>query len=112
MGEIRQRSAPLHNFTDLGEVEAALEALIKRDDQNLVVKLPRQVGMKESRYAHLLSGPISAEEMIEMQRSEPPQSREKGDSDRIARLEEESAALRQRFDDLERQFTDFKNQFE
>ena len=112
VGEIRQRSAPLHTFTDLVEVETAIEALTKRDDQNLVIKLPRQAGMKESRYAHLLSGPISEEEMADMRRSDSPASKGRGDGDRIARLEEETAALCRRFDELERQFTDFKKQFE
>ena len=111
-GEIRQRSAPLHTFTDLSEVETAIEGLMKRDDQNLVVKLPRQTGMKESRYAHLLCGPISETEIAEMLRTDSPAAKMRGDSERIARLEEDTVGLRQRLDDLERQFTAFKKQFE
>ena len=109
-GEIRQRASPLHTFVNLSEVDEALESLMKRDDQNLVVSLPRQPGMKEVRYAHLLCGPISQTEMNELLRGDQP-ARPRGD-DRVGRLEEETTALRQRLDDLERQFIAFKKQFE
>jgi hypothetical protein len=57
VGEIRGRSGRLHEFASIGEVESALQGLAARSPQPLVVRMPRQPGFKESRYAHLLAGP-------------------------------------------------------
>ncbi|MGH7945220.1 MAG: YceH family protein, partial [Opitutaceae bacterium] len=57
LGELRTRSERLFTFDTMPEVEEALNALASRQSQPLVVKLPRQPGTKEPRYAHLLSGP-------------------------------------------------------
>ncbi|MBK8815072.1 MAG: DUF480 domain-containing protein [Methylococcaceae bacterium] len=54
-GELRNRTERLCKFTDVNEVEAELESLMARDEP-LVVKLPREPGKRESRYAHLFSG--------------------------------------------------------
>ncbi|HEU4391154.1 MAG TPA: YceH family protein, partial [Blastocatellia bacterium] len=48
-GEVRQHATPLHHYLDLADVEAALEALIDRDDQVLAAKLPRPMSTKEPR---------------------------------------------------------------
>jgi hypothetical protein len=58
-GELRIASERLHRFADLGVVEAALGELARRDGQPLVVHLPRVPGARESRWAHLLSGPVA-----------------------------------------------------
>lgn len=52
-GELKARSERLHPFTELSEVERALEGLI---DQGHVARLERRPGQKEERYAHLLGG--------------------------------------------------------
>ncbi len=54
-GELRTRSERLCKFADVSEVEAELEALSNREEP-LVVKLPREPGRREQRYAHLFSG--------------------------------------------------------
>jgi uncharacterized protein YceH (UPF0502 family) len=54
-GELRTRSERLCKFTDVTEVEAELESLMARDEP-LVMKLPREPGKRESRFAHLFSG--------------------------------------------------------
>jgi uncharacterized protein len=60
-GELRSRASRLGHFNDVGEVEAALERLARRDDGPFVVRLPREPGRRESRYAHLFSGePVMA----------------------------------------------------
>ncbi len=60
-GELRSRASRLGHFNDAGEVEAALERLARRDDGPFVVRLPREPGRRESRYAHLFSGePVMA----------------------------------------------------
>ncbi len=57
-GELRSRADRLHDFEDLGEVEAALRALASRDEP-LVEEQERQPGQKERRWAHRL-GPSAA----------------------------------------------------
>jgi hypothetical protein len=54
-GELRSRTAHLHNFESLAAVEEILHRLATREEP-LVVKLPRAPGTKESRFAQTLSG--------------------------------------------------------
>src|SRR5215216_5001378 len=60
VGEIRTRGSRLFEFQSLEEVEATLNGLASRSPP-LVVRLPRQPGQKEARYAHLLSGEVAIE---------------------------------------------------
>lgn len=53
-GELRSRTNRLCSFDDVTQVDAALAALIEQGPY--VVKLPREPGKRESRYAHLFSG--------------------------------------------------------
>src|SRR2546428_12726666 len=62
VGEIRTRGSPLYEFTGLEEVDETLRALSTRDEP-LVMKLPRQPGQKESRFAQLLAGPVQSEDL-------------------------------------------------
>lgn len=57
-GELRARSERLHAFADNGEVVAALDTLIERDGDPLVVRLPRVQGRKDSEYMHLFAGEV------------------------------------------------------
>jgi len=69
-----------------------------------VKKLPRTAGLRESRYAHLLSGDVAVEDGA----LEPAPSRASGRdevAERIAALEQELAQLR-------REFEDFRGRFE
>jgi uncharacterized protein len=59
-GELRSRAARMASFADAGEAEAALEALANREAGALVVRLPREPGRRETRYAHLFGGPSAA----------------------------------------------------
>src|ERR1700689_740301 len=58
-GELRGRTERLHRFEEISDVLAGLQKLTDREP-SLVTVLPRQPGTKESRYAHLLSGPVDA----------------------------------------------------
>src|ERR1700729_410879 len=58
-GELRSRTDRLHRFDEIAEVLAGLQKLMEREPA-LVAVLPRQPGTKESRYAHLLSGPVES----------------------------------------------------
>src|SRR5918993_705715 len=111
VGEVRGRTGRLHNFADLGEVEATLDGLAKREEP-LVTKLPRQAGRKEARYAHLLGGMPAVEEEAEEQRGGARESRAGGGGDRVARLEAEVEALRGEMAELRQRFDEFQKQFE
>ncbi|MCZ8129815.1 MAG: DUF480 domain-containing protein [Steroidobacteraceae bacterium] len=54
-GELRSRAQRLASFADLGEVEATLARLAGREDGPFVVRLERQPGARESRYAELFT---------------------------------------------------------
>jgi uncharacterized protein YceH (UPF0502 family) len=66
----------------------------------LVVRLPRQAGQKEVRFAHLLSGEISVD-VSEPEPLEHPNN-----------LEERIDELQKEVRDLQRQFAEFRKQFE
>ena len=63
VAELRINSDRLHRFADISTVEAYLQELAARPDGALVVELPRRPGERETRWAHLLSGPLSAAQM-------------------------------------------------
>jgi uncharacterized protein len=112
VGEVRGRTGPLYSFESLSDVEATLEGLIEREGQNMVMKLPRLTGMKESRYAHLLGGPIAVEEIEVALRTESRTGKAQALEERVNNLQEEVAALRQELTGLKQQFEEFKKQFE
>ena len=115
VGEVRGRTGRLYEFAELREVEETLDALAHRDEP-LVVKLPRQAGRKEARYAHLLSGPPGIEEAGEEQPGHaaprPPSSTRAAEGERVARLEAEVETLRTEVAELRRQLEEFRKQFE
>jgi uncharacterized protein len=112
-GELRSRTPHLYNFTDLAEIEEALQHLATRTEP-LVLRLPRQPGAREARYAHLLSGQINVEELAAAvtPKPEPARTAAPADNERLARLEGEIAALQQELAELKQQFAAFKQQFE
>ena len=60
-GELRINSERWHRFADISSVEAFLDELRERSEEKggpLVVLLPRAPGARESRWAHLLCGPV------------------------------------------------------
>ena len=111
VGEIRGRTGRLYEFKELEEVELTLQALMTAE-RPLAVKLPRQPGTKESRYAHLLAGEIQIEEREASPRLEPATLEVRQENERLARLEDEVARLRAELADLSQQFIEFKKQFE
>jgi hypothetical protein len=57
-GELRTRTERLCKFRDIHEVESTLDQLIQRDDGPFVMKLPREPGKRETRFAHLFGSEI------------------------------------------------------
>jgi len=60
-GELRGRTERIHRFDEISDVLSGLQKLAEREP-SLVAVLPRQPGTKESRYAHLLCGPVDSVE--------------------------------------------------
>jgi uncharacterized protein YceH (UPF0502 family) len=108
-GELRSRAERMHHFDDLGQVQATLQRLSQRDPA-VVILLQRQHGMKEARYAHLLSGAVRTQEAEQSIR--PIANQRGGDSGRITELENEVAKLQSDVSDLKQQFAAFRKQFE
>ena len=109
LGELRERTGRLHQFSGLGEVQETLDSLMRREDP-LVMKLERQAGQKEARFAHLLSGEIDVEAFAAAQVSRV--SRSSPDPGRIEKLEGEVAGLRADIEGLKQAFQEFQKQFE
>ena len=106
-GELRGRTERLHEFVEISDVTTGLQKLMEREPP-LVSLLPRQPGARESRYAHLLCGPV---DLAIMAPNTPAESQDAGsrqqDDDRIAQLESavaelqrEVTALREKIDSL------------
>jgi uncharacterized protein YceH (UPF0502 family) len=112
IGEIRGRTGRFHQFSSLAEVEQTVEGLIAREDSPLVSRLPRQMGQKEVRYAHLLAGELSIEEQAATHRTEAVVLEVRAENERIARLEDQVGTFGQELADLRREFEAFKKQFE
>src|SRR3954452_2065101 len=107
VGEIRGRTDRLHEFSGLGQVQEALDKLAQREEP-LVVRLERQVGQKDARCAHLLSGQIDVASL--------PVARERtvtgGQSERVEKLEAEIESLKNDFAVFREEFAEFRKQFD
>jgi uncharacterized protein YceH (UPF0502 family) len=110
-GELRGRCERMHGFEEIADVLAGLQKLMERTPPVAAI-LPRQPGTKESRYAHLLSGPVESLSAVaaapEAIRREPVQSAEQDTAheERIAQLEAEVAGLRQEVNALRQKIDD------
>lgn len=107
VGEIRTRSGRLYEFSSIAEVETCLQFLMDKYPP-LVARLPRAPSTKEARYMHLLSGDVEHAQDAPVQQDAVVASR----NDRIAQLEVEVVALRQEIAELQKQFHQFREQFE
>ncbi|NTS78783.1 DUF480 domain-containing protein [Catenovulum sp. SM1970] len=64
-GELRTRTQRLHAFSDVGEVEQTLDKLSQQEPQAYVLKLAREPGKREARYAQLFSEQTSTDIAVE-----------------------------------------------
>lgn len=106
-GELRTRASRMAEFSDVAQVEAALEHLAAHESGACVVRLAREPGRRDSRYAHLFSG-------------EPPESAANdappvtatsatatpGTLARLATLEQQLRELRAEFQSLQEKLGD------
>ena len=94
-GELRTRSQRLCRFSDVGETEQVLEELAERSDGPLVIRMAREPGKRESRYAHLFCGPVDPGCEPTERLHATPDAR-----GRLDALELEVASLRSEIDEL------------
>jgi uncharacterized protein YceH (UPF0502 family) len=105
IGEIKGRTGRMSNFESLLQVEEVINKLSIRE-KPLVMKLSRQAGMKELRYAHLLS-------CEPVYQSEPePLENEIEEDKRLLKLEQELSVLHADLDQLKTQFNELKKLLE
>jgi uncharacterized protein YceH (UPF0502 family) len=113
-GELRGRTERMHRFEDLDQVQAALQRLIQREPP-LAAVLPRQPGTKEARYAHLMSGDVEYTTPELAVGGSPASGSSPAESDlrdRVTHLEKTMAELRSRIEELTRELTEFRRQFQ
>jgi uncharacterized protein len=108
-GELTTRGFRLHEFSGLEEVDAVVNALMTREPDPLTIRLPRQPGQKEARFAHLLSGEVKVDNQSPERAASSPRATS---SDRVSKLEGDVETLKTEFDKLREQFEGFKKQFE
>jgi hypothetical protein len=114
-GELRARADRMYAFDDIAAVEGALNRLMAdpaEDDPQargvrpIVTALPRQLGSREVRYTHLLSGPVpEAVRSTRSSNSEPEASQIAAEdvllAERMKELESQMEALRAMVDRLQ-----------
>jgi len=120
-GELRGRTERMYHFDALEDVVSTLDRLAQREPP-LVCILARQPGTKEYRYMHLFSGeplePTVSRATLEREAAaslSAPETSAYGappPAQRLARLEEEVASLRQELTEVQQQLAAFRKQFE
>lgn len=105
LGELNQRTNRIYEFLGLDEVNETVEGLVNREEP-LVFKIPKQVGQKEVRFAHLLSGEIDVENIPVAS----PNFTAK--NERIEQLETKVEGLENELNELKKEFAEFRKQFE
>ena len=104
--ELRAHCERLYQFADLSSVEAYLEDMARRSAGALAVKLPRQPGSRESRWAHLLSGPVESANFVVPAAEDPAPDELSALKTEVAQLREEVAELRSLLEQLRSPRTD------
>lgn len=112
VGELRARGARMAEFADAQQVAAALHELAAREGAPLVVRLPRQAGKREERYAHLLCGAVQTEAAPAEPGPEPARLTVISENERLAALDAKVSQLQDELEGLKAQFADFVKQFQ
>lgn len=109
-GELRSRSNRLCRFDDVNETETVLQGLIDRSDGPFVVRLAREPGRREVRYAHLF-GDTDSSDLEHANATPPPDTGEREDErmaqleDLVLELQDSLEAVQERLSRLERNTT-------
>lgn len=109
LGEVRTHAGRMYEFQRLDDVEATLDGLATRSPEPLVVRLERQPGQKEARYAHLLSGEPA---VASAPAAEPEADVVPPRSDRLEILERMVETLKSEVAELRAELQELKRVFE
>lgn len=112
VGELRGSGSRLYEFSGLEEVDETLSKLMAREPEPLVIRLPRQPGQKETRFAHLLSGEVTMEQVAESEHTLRAVPTKRNETEKVRELEQTMEVLRAEVKALQEQFAEFKKQFE
>lgn len=107
-GELRSRCDRMATFPDLAEVERILHDLLEKEPA-LAIRLERQPGRKECRYAQLFTAVAEQADLTGNAESVAAQT---GQTDDMDSLQSVIAELRAELAALQAEFADFKKQFE
>jgi len=110
IGEIRIHAERMYEFKGLEEIEETLQGLIERDEP-LTIKLQRQLGKKEARYMHMLSGIPENQEKDRDTAARVSGKQHLTSHEQIDKLEEQVSTLRRELDELRNSFEEFRAQF-
>ena len=102
-GELRNACERMYSFADLSSVDAYLNEMAERSKGPLVVKLAKQPGSREHRWAHLLGGPVDAAAAA------ASASASEAEAEGVAALQAEVVALRDEVARLRRLIEALKN---
>lgn len=100
-GELKSRSGRLYSFADNSEVGVAINSLIEREGEAMLVRLPRTPGRKDSEYMHLFSGEVDVEahaSQVQATSTTPDRVTMAELAERVGVLEAEVAELKQKLD--------------
>jgi len=103
-GELKPRAIRMAAAGEAEDVELALIDLATREDGPFVAQLPREAGRRDSRYAHLFCGDIDVAALPLAPPAAEPRARQQ--AERIERLEELVAGLRQELNELKEKLGD------
>ncbi len=109
-GELRSRAERMADFADLEEVDRYLRLLMEREPEPVVMRLARQAGAREARFAHLLAGVPEAGGR-ESGEEEGGGSAESVTAGKIAALEANVASLRHELEQLRTEWRAFRSAF-
>jgi uncharacterized protein YceH (UPF0502 family) len=110
-GELRTRASRMAEFSEVGQIEAALEHLAAHEAGACVVRLAREPGRRDSRYAHLFCGePLEAaaatSAVAVADSDEMPPAETPGVYARLSSLEQQLRELRAEFQSLREKLGD------
>jgi uncharacterized protein YceH (UPF0502 family) len=112
IGELRTHCERMHPLGDISQAAEVVQSLVDWPDSPLAVKLSKEPGRRESRYAHLLCGePEISDDPVAVTPNAAVIA-VRAENERIAALEAEVQQFRAEIDELTEQFAGFKKQFE
>jgi len=110
-GELRTRTNRLADFANVNEVESVLSSLSDCNGEKIVVKLEREPGKRDARYAHLFSGEVDLTATFKEENVVSSASREQdaqASNDLYQQAMERIQSLEDTVAELSRQLADMK----